>query len=69
MARDAGAAVVAVCGRSTLSGDQLAGAGIQEAYALSDLEPDPDRSMANARELLERVARQVAARHLARQEP
>lgn len=64
-ARDAGASVVAVCGRSTLSTGQLASAGIEAAYTLTDLEPDVARSMVNAPALLERVARQVAARHLA----
>ena len=64
MAREAGATVVAVCGRTTLTPGQLAEAGIEAVYALADVEPDPDRSMALAGELLERVSRQLAARHL-----
>ncbi len=64
MARDAGARVVAVCGRTTLSQEQLRGAGIEAAYPLTDLEADPRRSMARAGELLERVSRQIAVRHL-----
>ncbi|RBY94647.1 glycerate kinase [Blastococcus sp. TBT05-19] len=63
-ARDAGARVVAVCGRNALREDQLRDAGIDAAYALADLEPDPARSMAQAAELLERLAAEVAARHL-----
>jgi glycerate kinase len=63
-ARDAGAAVVAVCGHSTLSAEQLRSVGIEDAFALADLEPDQARSMANAPALLERVARQIAAGHL-----
>ncbi|TYP87670.1 glycerate kinase [Blastococcus xanthinilyticus] len=64
MAREAGAAVVAVCGRSTLDEQQLRAAGIDAAYALAELEPDTARSMAHAAELLERVAADIAVRHL-----
>ncbi|RZU30715.1 glycerate kinase [Blastococcus saxobsidens] len=64
MAREAGAEVVAVCGRTTLTGEQLRGAGIDAVYALADVEPDPDRSMAHAGELLERVSAELARRHL-----
>ena len=69
MARAAGARVVAVCGRNTLSDEQLRGAGIEAAYPLTDLEPDADRSMARASELLERVSRQIALRHLSTPPP
>ncbi|WP_299054064.1 glycerate kinase [uncultured Nocardioides sp.] len=55
-----GVPVVAVCGVSTLTEAELAGAGITRAWALFDLEPDPARSMAEAALLLERVAAQVA---------
>ncbi|WP_104522529.1 glycerate kinase [Blastococcus atacamensis] len=64
MARHAGAAVVAVCGRNTLGKEQLRGAGIDAAYALADLEPDADRSMTHAAELLERLAGELAVGHL-----
>ncbi|MDK3256668.1 glycerate kinase [Blastococcus capsensis] len=64
-ARDAGVpTVVAVCGRNLLSDEQLRGAGIDAAYALADIEADPDRSMAEAGPLLEQVAAQLAVRHL-----
>ena len=60
-ARAAGIPVVAVAGRCLLEPAALREAGIQRAYALSDLEPDPARSMADAGPLLEQVARRIAA--------
>jgi glycerate 2-kinase len=60
----AGAPVVAVAGRTTLNQDQLGPAGIVAVYPLSNLEPDPARSMANAAALLRRVGRQIAAEQL-----
>jgi glycerate 2-kinase len=50
-----GIPVVAVAGRSTLTKDQLATTGISRVYTLSDLEPDPARSSAQASVLLRRV--------------
>ncbi|QLY30906.1 glycerate kinase [Nocardia huaxiensis] len=58
-AHRAGIPVVAVVGRLQLSRDQLRDAGFAAAHALSDLEPDPARSMANAAALLERVGEQL----------
>ncbi|MGP3916117.1 glycerate kinase [Nonomuraea sp. 10N515B] len=63
-AAKAGVPVVAVCGRRTLSDEELKAAGIQAAYALTDLEPDLDRCMAEAGPLLERLAARIAADHL-----
>ena len=60
-ARAAGVPVVAVAGRCLLEPAALREAGIQRAYALSDLEPDPARSMADAGPLLEQLARRIAA--------
>ncbi|MEV4162826.1 glycerate kinase [Nonomuraea dietziae] len=60
----AGVPVVAVCGRRTLSDEELRAAGIEAAYALTDLEPDPERCMAEAGPLLERLAARVAAERL-----
>jgi glycerate kinase len=57
----AGLPVVAVAGRSTLSSAQLRGAGIEAAYALADIEPDPERCLADAGPLLEEVSRRLAA--------
>jgi glycerate 2-kinase len=59
-ARAAGIPVVAVAGRSLLAPADLEAAGILAAYALTDLEPDPDRCMTDAGPLLERLAARVA---------
>lgn len=58
-----GAPVVAVAGRLQLPLSQLSVAGIEHAWALSDLEPDVARSMANAAALLEQVGRDIAGRY------
>ena len=63
-ARVAGIPVVAVCGRSLLTTEQLAAAGISAAYSLKDLEPDVQRSMTNAAPLLEQLAGRIAVEHL-----
>ncbi|MEV6824533.1 glycerate kinase [Amycolatopsis sp. NPDC051102] len=60
----AGVPCVAVSGRCLLSAVELAQAGIAAGYALTDLEPDPARCMAEAAPLLRRLARRVAADHL-----
>ncbi|MCT9140727.1 glycerate kinase, partial [Streptomyces violarus] len=52
--------VVAVCGRLALPPEALGHAGIRRAYALSALEPDPAKSMAQAGPLLECVAESIA---------
>ncbi|WP_432140724.1 glycerate kinase [Streptomyces sp. bgisy084] len=59
-ARAAGLDVVAVCGRLQLPQEALAAAGIRRAYALTDLESDPARCMAEAGPLLERAAERLA---------
>ncbi|MGW5721177.1 glycerate kinase [Amycolatopsis sp. NPDC003865] len=55
---------VAVSGRCRLSSVDLTAAGISAAYALTDLEPDPARCMAEAAPLLRRLAHRVATGHL-----
>jgi glycerate 2-kinase len=55
-----GIPVVAVAGRSTLTDGELARAGIAAVYTLSDLEPDPERSSAEAGRLLRRVGQAMA---------
>ncbi|MFC9438023.1 glycerate kinase [Nocardia sp. NPDC057030] len=52
--------VVAVAGRRSLTGEQLRDAHIEQAYALTDLEPDPEVCMAQAGPLLERLAGEIA---------
>ncbi len=59
-----GIPVVAVCGRTTLSPQRLKEAGIDAAYALFDLEPNLERSMAGAAGLLETLGAQIARDHL-----
>ncbi|HYN17454.1 MAG TPA: glycerate kinase, partial [Actinomycetes bacterium] len=60
-ARAAGVTAVAVAGRSTLDQAALEPAGIARAYVLSDLEPDPERSMRDAAPLLRVLASRIAA--------
>lgn len=59
-ARAAGARVVAVCGRRLVDDAQLESVGIEGAFALTDLEPDPDVCMADAAQLLERLGERLA---------
>jgi glycerate 2-kinase len=61
----AGVPVVAVAGRLQLSPQRLQEAGIAAGYALSDLEPDPARSIANAKPLLREVGARIAGDWLA----
>ncbi len=60
-ARAGGARVVAVCGRRELTDAQLAEAGLDAAYALLDVEPDPDRCMRDAARLLPRLVQRIVA--------
>jgi len=60
-AKRAGKPVVAVCGRTTLDASQASSAGFAKVYALSDIEPEPAKSMANAVPLLRGVGRTIAA--------
>ncbi|GAA2137794.1 glycerate kinase [Actinomadura napierensis] len=54
-----GVPAIAVAGRCALTGEQLRKARFQEAHALTDLEPDPERCMAEAGPLLERLAERI----------
>ena len=54
-----GVPVVALGGVVEVAARELRAAGIEEAHALAELEPDRARSMANAAELLERLAERV----------
>ena len=56
----AGARTVAVAGRSLLAPGHAEAAGISAVYPLSDLEPDPARSIAHAAALLEVVGARIA---------
>ncbi|NGN64656.1 glycerate kinase [Streptomyces sp. A7024] len=63
-ARKAGKPVVAVCGRLAIDESALHGAGIERAYALAALEPDPAKSMSQAGPLLEQAAEQLGRDYL-----
>jgi glycerate kinase len=54
-----GVPVVALAGVVEVAERELRAAGIEEAYALSQLEPDLERSIAEAAPLLERLAERV----------
>jgi glycerate kinase len=60
-ARAADVPVVAVAGRSLLAPAELAPIGLRAVYALTDIESDPARCMAEAGPLLERLAERLAA--------
>jgi len=59
-ARAADKEVVAVCGRLALPPEVLGRAGIRRAYALTDLEPDVAKCIAEAGPILERTAERIA---------
>jgi glycerate 2-kinase len=59
-----GVPVVAVCGRNQLSAESLRAAGITAAYALTDLETDVGRCLANPAPLLVRLGELIATDHL-----
>ena len=64
LCRSHGVPVVAVCGRLDLEADRVADAGFVAAAALTEVEPDIERSMADAGPLLEDVAADVISRIL-----
>lgn len=68
-ARAAGIPVFAVAGRCLLAGTELVEAGFSAAYALTDIEPDTARCVAEAGPLLERLAAQRLAMDLALPSP
>jgi glycerate kinase len=63
-AAGAGVPVLAVAGRNTLSAEELRDAGFRDAYALTDIEPDPARCMEQAGPLLERLAERIGSEWL-----
>ncbi|WP_394429130.1 glycerate kinase [Streptomyces sp. SGAir0957] len=58
-ARSAGIEVVAVCGRLALDPSALGRAGIRRAYALTEIEPDVARCIAEAGPILEELAERI----------
>ncbi|MGQ4598032.1 glycerate kinase [Nocardia sp. R6R-6] len=63
-AREAGVPVIAVVGRTLLEPAAIRAAGFADCYALTELEPDPARCMADAASLLERVGARIAVDQL-----
>ncbi|MFE6863324.1 glycerate kinase [Nocardia sp. NPDC057668] len=61
-ARRAGVPVIAVAGRILLGEKELRDAGFAEAYALTEFEPDPERCMSRAANLLQRMAIRLAGK-------
>lgn len=59
-----GIPVVAVCGSNKLDPERLRSAGVVAAYALTDLEPDVRRCIAEPVPLLQRLGERIAADHL-----
>lgn len=64
IARGMGVPVVVACGRNLLSPEAGRAAGMDALYSCEELEPDPERSMANATALLEEIGRRIAGAHL-----
>lgn len=61
VARAFGVPVVAVCGSLDLSIEDVGRLGLRRAYALSELEPDPERCVAEAGALVRRVGSRIGA--------
>jgi glycerate kinase len=59
-----GIPVVAVCGVNRLDPEQLQEFGVSAAYALTDVEPDVRRCIAEPRPLLEALGERIATQHL-----
>ncbi|HWD79252.1 MAG TPA: glycerate kinase [Kribbella sp.] len=59
-----GVPVVAVCGVNRLAPEQLREIGVAAAYALTDVEPDVRRCIAEPRPLLEALGERIAVEHL-----
>ena len=57
-----GIPVIAVCGRSTLSPEQLSESGFESVHALTELESNVEKCMAEAGPLLEELGRHIGVR-------
>jgi glycerate 2-kinase len=57
-----GVPVIAVCGRTTLGAGQANAAGFEDVYALTELESNVDRCIAEAAQLLEQLGTQISGR-------
>ncbi|MGX1159328.1 glycerate kinase [Arthrobacter sp. SLBN-100] len=57
-----GVPVIAVCGRTTLEAGQASAAGFEDVYALTELESNVNRCIAEAAQLLEQLGTQISGR-------
>jgi glycerate kinase len=57
-----GVPVIAVCGRTTLHESQASSAGFEDVYALTELESNVNRCIAEAAQLLEQLGTQISGR-------
>ena len=57
-----GVPVIAVCGRTTLHASQASAAGFEDVYALTGMESNVDRCIAEAAQLLEQLGTQISGR-------
>ena len=57
----AGVPTIAVCGRTTLSPEQVVAAGFVHSYALTDIQPDLDECIRNAAALLEQLGVRIGS--------
>ncbi|MCU1517371.1 MAG: glycerate kinase [Pseudarthrobacter sp.] len=57
-----GVPVIAVCGRTTLAQEQATAAGIEDVYALTELESNVNTCIAEAGQLLEQLGTQISGR-------
>ncbi|MDQ0921733.1 glycerate kinase [Pseudarthrobacter sp. W1I19] len=64
-----GIPVIAVCGRTTLGAGQATAAGFEDIYALTELESNVDRCIAEAAQLLEQLGTQISGRLAANELP
>ena len=59
-ARAAGVPAIAVCGQRKLTPEQLAGIGITQAYALTDIKPDIPTCIEEAADILQTITSRIA---------
>jgi glycerate 2-kinase len=65
-ARDHEVAVVMVAGRAVISSSELSSIGVERLCTIAEIEPDPERQIADAAALLRLAARRAVAGLLTR---
>jgi glycerate kinase len=61
VAKDAGVPVIAICGRTLLTPEQLSEAGFARTYALTDIAPDVPTAIAEAGRFVTEIGARIAA--------